>query len=84
MDGILFKAIWIALGIVMLFYYGRRKKSFSSAFFGMTSGCAALVLLHYFGDYVGYAPDINMFNTAVSLILGIPGAALIMAVNMLG
>ena len=55
-----------------------------SALFGMTSGCAALVALHYFGDYIGFAPDINMFNTMVSLILGIPGAVLIMAANIWG
>ena len=80
----IFKAIWVIAGIIMLIYYGKRKKTLRSALFGMTSGCAALVGFHYFGDYVGFAPDINMFNTMVSLILGIPGAVLIMAANILG
>ncbi|MGN0622002.1 MAG: pro-sigmaK processing inhibitor BofA family protein [Porcipelethomonas sp.] len=84
MNDIFFKSIWIAAGIIMLVYYGRRKKTFISAFFGMTSGCAALVLLHYFGDHIGFCPDINMFNTVISLVLGIPGTALIMVANMFG
>lgn len=83
MDVNLFKGLCAAVGIIMLIYYGRRKKPFSSAVFGMISGCAALVIFHYAGKYVGFSPAINMFNTAVSLVLGAPGAALIMAVNMI-
>ena len=84
MYGIIYKAVWVILGIIMIVYYAKRKHTVSSALFGMTSGAAALVLLHYFGGYIGYAPPLNLFNTAVSLVLGIPGAVLVTAVNFFG
>lgn len=83
MNDMIFKGIWAAAGIIMLIYYARRKNTVKSALSGMLSGGAALVLLHYFGDNLGYAPPVNLFNTAVSLVLGVPGAALIMAVNLI-
>lgn len=81
MYGIIYKAVWILMGIVMLVYYAKRKHTVRSAFGGMASGASALILLHYFGEYAGYAPPLNLFNTAVSLVLGIPGAVLVTAVN---
>lgn len=83
MNDIIYKVIWAALGIIMIIYYARRKHTVRSAVTGMLSGAAALILLHYFGDNLGYAPPVNLFNTAVSLVLGIPGTALIMAVNLI-
>ena len=84
MYGIIYKVVWAILGIIMIVYYAKRKHTVSSALIGMTSGAAALVLLHYFGGYIGYAPPLNLFNTAVSLVLGIPGAVLVTAVNFFG
>ncbi len=83
MNDMIFKGIFVAAGIIMLVYYARRKNTVKSALSGMLSGAAALVLLHYLGDNLGYAPPVNLFNTAVSLVLGVPGAALIMAVNLI-
>ncbi len=83
MNDYIFKLIWIVAGLIMLRFYARRKKTIKSAIIGMVSGAAALILLHYYGDNIGFAPPLNLFNTTVSLVMGIPGAALIMAVNLL-
>ncbi|MCI7803726.1 MAG: pro-sigmaK processing inhibitor BofA family protein [Oscillospiraceae bacterium] len=83
MNDMIYKGIWVVSAIIMIIYYARRKHTVRSALSGMLSGGAALILLHYFGDNLGYAPPVNLFNTAVSLVLGVPGAALIMAVNLI-
>ncbi|MGN0613266.1 MAG: pro-sigmaK processing inhibitor BofA family protein [Porcipelethomonas sp.] len=83
MNEYIFKGIWVIAGIIMLRFYAKRKNTVRSAFFGMISGGIALVLLHYFGGYIGFTPPVNLFNTMVSLILGIPGVVLIAAVNLL-
>lgn len=83
MYDMIFKGICVAIILIMVVYYAKRKNTIRSAFVGMLSGVAALVLLHYFGDRIGYSPPVNMFNTGVALTLGIPGTALIMAVNII-
>lgn len=83
MNDMIYKGIWVVSAIIMIIYYARRKHTVRSALSGMLSGGAALLLLHYFGDNLGYSPPVNLFNTAVSLVLGVPGAALIMAVNLI-
>lgn len=75
--------IIIAAGLAMMIFYGRRKHTIKSALKGMLSGAAALVFVHYLGGYIGFSPPLNIFNTAVSLILGVPGVVLIMGVNLL-
>lgn len=82
MNDLIFKGIWVLAGLIMLRYYAKRKHTVRSALSGMASGGAALMLMHYFGDYIGFTPPLNLFNTAVSLILGIPGVALITCVNL--
>ncbi|MCM1228291.1 MAG: pro-sigmaK processing inhibitor BofA family protein [Clostridium sp.] len=83
MNEMLFKAILAAAGLVMIIYYAKRKHTIKSAVFGMASGGISLLLMHYLGNNLGYAPPVNLFNTAVSLVLGIPGTALIMAANII-
>lgn len=69
-------------GIVMLCTLAGRQHAFICSLMTMMSGGGTLLLLHFYGDRLGFAPPINLFNTALSLILGIPGAALIEAVNI--
>lgn len=83
MNEIIFKGIWAVIILIMLIYYGKRKHTVKSAFMGMFSGGTVLLLLHYFGGEFGFSPPVNLFNTIVSVVLGIPGTALIMAVNMI-
>lgn len=74
--------ILLVAGIFMLIFYGRRKHTVISVVCGMLSGGGALLLMNFFGDSLGYSPPLNLFNTALSLILGVPGAILIMAANL--
>jgi len=78
-----FTAIWFFFGIVMLKFYSRRNRTVASAFIGMMSGGISLVALHFLGSYIGITVPVNLFNTAVSLVLGIPGTALIAGINLL-
>ncbi len=82
MNDIIFKGMWILAGIIMLRYYAKRKHTIKSVFFGMLSGGMVLMLMHYFGSHIGFSPPLNLFNTMISLVLGIPGVILITAVNM--
>lgn len=82
MNDVIFKGIWVLLGIIMLRYYAKRKNTVKSAFFGMISGGIVLMLMHYYGNYIGFSPPLNLFNTMVSLVLGVPGVILIAAVNL--
>ncbi|MGN1481972.1 pro-sigmaK processing inhibitor BofA family protein [Porcipelethomonas sp.] len=83
MNDLIFKGIWVIIGLIMLRFYAKRKHTVRSAILGMVSGGVSLVLLHYFGSYIGFSPQINMFNTMMSLVLGVPGVILITCVNML-
>ena len=83
MNDYIFKIIWIVIGIIMLRIYAKRKSTIKSVLFGMVSGGTALISLHYFGGYIGFSPPLNLFNTMVSLLLGIPGVALILISNLL-
>jgi hypothetical protein len=78
--------LWIILaacGMAMLYYYGKSKKPFKNAAIGMATGGAGLLAAHFFGGYIGLGLALNFFNTAVSLILGIPGVALLMVSKFL-
>ena len=83
MNDVIFKGIWVLLGIIMLRYYAKRKHTVKSAFFGMLSGGTVLVIMHYFGSHIVFTPPLNLFNTMISLVLGVPGVILISAVNLL-
>ena len=76
-------AVFALFGIVMLCTLAKRKHAFICSLMTMLSGGGALLLLHFYGDRLGFAPPINLFNTAVSLIMGVPGAALVEAVNII-
>lgn len=78
-----FIAIWFFFGVIMLRFYAKRNRTVFSAFVGMMSGGVSLVALHYLGAYLETTIPVNLFNTAVAIILGIPGTAVIAAVNLL-
>lgn len=81
MNDFLFWAVWAAAGIVMIAFYAKRKHTVKSALSGMLSGAAALLLLHYFGDNIGYQPSLNLFNTMTALVLGVPGVIIMFIIN---
>lgn len=69
--------------LAMIIFYGRSKHPVKSALKGMSGGGLLLVLLHFFGGVSGFSLPLNLFNTAVSLALGVPGVVMIMGVNLL-
>ena len=79
----IFWGILIILVIIMIGTYAKGKKTFTLAFSGMMTGGIALIILHYFGEYINISLPVNLFNTAFSLILGIPGLILTSVINFL-
>lgn len=67
--------------IIMLCWYLRSKKPARTAFFGMSSGAAALLAAHFWGSGLGLYLPLNIFTTAVSLILGAPGVLILAIIN---
>lgn len=69
--------------VIMFVYYIRRKRRLLSAFFGMFSGFAALLLVNRFGGCIGAELPLNLFNLCGSMVLGIPFVAFMIIVNIL-
>lgn len=72
--------LWIlvaVIGVIMLIYYGKTKKPVRNALIGMTTGGLGLLGAHFFGSSLSIGLGLNLFNTAVSLILGVPGVLLL-------
>jgi hypothetical protein len=82
MSDIVFYGIWVIVGIIMLVYYTKRKRTLMSSIIGMGSGMAALLILHYFGSGINFTPELSMFNTMTALILGVPGVVLMLVINL--
>lgn len=62
-----------AVCIIMSAHYLRARKPVRTALKGMISGALALILLNGWGGIIGLYLPINLFNTLISLVLGIPG-----------
>ncbi|MGN0554087.1 MAG: pro-sigmaK processing inhibitor BofA family protein [Oscillospiraceae bacterium] len=70
--------------IVMLVHYLKSGKPAKTAFFGMSSGAIFLIILHFFGEYVGFSVPLNFFTAVFSLILGIPGVLILALMGHFG
>ena len=75
----LYELFWVFAVLCALIFYIRCKKRIRAFLLGCVTGLAALLLLHCFGNAIGCAPNLNTANLAVSALLGVPGAALVMA-----
>ncbi len=83
MEEFSFYALWTALGIFMLIYYLRRSHTFRSILWGIFTGLAGLILLHYFGGIINFSPELNLFNITQAGILGIPGVLLMLIMHFI-
>lgn len=83
MEQMVFWSIWGALGLWMFTYYCRCVHKIRAVLAGSGSGLAALLLLHYFGNVVGFVPEVNLFNLMQSVILGIPGVLLMTVLHFI-
>lgn len=79
----LFYVVCAVTAVIMFIYYIRRKRRLLSAFFGVFSGLAALLLVNRFGVYIDAELPLNLFNICGSMVLGIPFVALMIIVNIL-
>lgn len=77
MQNIIFYAVWILSGLVMVIFHSKRKYPVLSALFSMLAGIGFLLLANKFGGIVGFRPPINLFNSSVSMILGFPGVVML-------
>ena len=78
-----FWSIWAIIGIIMLIFYGRTKRPVKNAVVGMSLGGIGLVSVHFLGGYIGITLALNLFNTTISLLLGVPGVILLVVGNFL-
>ena len=83
MEQVSFWMIWVTLGAGMFIYYLRRFHTVRSLLWGTLTGLAGLILLHYCGGWIGFSPELNLFNIMQAGILGIPGV-IMMAVLHFG
>lgn len=67
---------WGFAGLCAAWFYIRHRKRIRAFLLGGVTGLASLVLLHLFGEGIGFAPSLCLTNILLSLILGIPGTAL--------
>ncbi len=69
--------ILVVSAIIMLIYYGKSDAPIRSSLKGVFFGAAALAAVHFLGAYFSFTLPLNIFNIAVSLILGVPGVILL-------
>ncbi len=69
--------LYIAAAVLLLIFYIRQKRRIRTFLLGGASGVSVLVLLHFFGNFIGFAPTLCLYNIVFSAILGIPGVALL-------
>lgn len=63
----------IVLGIIIFSFYARSKKPIKNALIGMITGGIGLIVVNLFGSIISISLSLNIFNTVVALLLGIPG-----------
>ena len=80
----LYELFWVFAVLCVLVFYIRCKKRLRAFLLGGVTGLTTLCLLHFFGEAIGYAPSLNLTNLALSVLLGVPGAVLVMAVHFFG
>ena len=80
---IIFFLICAATVLIMLVYYCKRQKKFSTAAFGIITGLAALFLVNKFGGIIGTELPLNTFNICGSAVLGLPFVACLVIIKFL-
>ncbi len=73
----------IAAAGAMLLFYRRRKRRLLSALYGAATGMGALLLVNFFGSYIGAEIPLNAFNVFGSALLGAPFVVLITVLRFL-
>lgn len=69
--------LWGGAALCLAVFYIFRRKRVKTFLLGGSSGLAALLLLHFFGGTIGFAPTLCLTNLVISVLFGIPGVALL-------
>lgn len=75
--------IFIALSaVIMAVYFFATRRPVKSALIGAGSGIGALLCAKIISAYAGFCVSVNIFTLLISAILGIPGAACTVILNV--
>ena len=69
--------LWVFAGLCAVLFYLRRKNRVRTFLLGMFTGVTALMLFHFYGERLGFAPALSGTNLLIASVFGIPGTALI-------
>ena len=58
--------------IIMAVHYLKSDKPSKTGIKGMISGTISLIVIHFWGGYIGLYIPLNLFTTVISLVLGAP------------
>ena len=75
----LYWLFWVLAVLCYGWLLMHHRKRIRALLLGSVTGLASLLLLHGFGDAIGFAPTLCASNLAVSGILGVPGTLLLVA-----
>ena len=75
----LYELFWALAALCLLWLYMHHRRRILAFLLGSVTGLAALILLHFYGGAIGFAPPLNLTNLACAAILGVPGTLLLMA-----
>ncbi len=70
-------------GLILLIFYIRQKRRIRTFLLGSVCGVTALILLHFFGGSIGYAPTLSVCNLLLSAILGVPAVGMLYAAELI-
>ena len=77
----IYALFWALLVLCLAWFYLHHKKRIRAFLLGGASGLLSLLLLHLFGDAIGFVPSLNVVNLTVSALLGVPGTGLLAAAH---
>jgi|GEM_PF-604860 len=69
--------------IGMLAEYLRHKRKLAAVLIGTASGIATLLLLHFYGEPLGFTPPLTAFTVGTAAVGGIPAVLLLALLNLL-
>ena len=77
----LYLLCWLLAVICYFWLLMHHKKRVRAFLLGSVTGLASLLLLHLFGESIGFAPTLSTANLILSALLGVPGTLLLMAAH---
>ena len=77
----LYALFWALAALCLVWLLMHHQQRIRAFLLGSLTGLASLLLLHFFGDAIGYAPTLSLTNLSAAGILGVPGTMLLMAAH---